>query len=165
MHKSYARCKETRINNFRRLVLYHIPISYKGLGLVSGLSEVLISPKTGEFVHPGEHEQLKKSQTKGDYLHPPSAKSPLLPKENSFWHTPTQNFQEYQAEEFQVDTPQEPYIPNVIVQHEPAPQSKSSISQSSAKSRWKQYAEEKYPDLVPKDPESIGSKNSSEENS
>lgn len=44
---------------FRNLHLIHGPQMYEGTKKESEISSVLVSPKTGEFVHPGEHEALQ----------------------------------------------------------------------------------------------------------
>jgi hypothetical protein len=47
-----------RIHTYRSLQLVHSPQVYEGVRFDIGLDDVLISPKNGEFVHPGERERL-----------------------------------------------------------------------------------------------------------
>lgn len=48
-----------RVTTYRGLRLKHSPQVFQGKQRVHPLDEILVSPKTGEFVHPGEHEQLQ----------------------------------------------------------------------------------------------------------
>jgi len=50
------------VTTYRGLHLRHAPQVYQGKPLVHPIDQILVSPKTGEFVHPGEHEQLKAYQ-------------------------------------------------------------------------------------------------------
>ena len=57
---------------FRGLVLIHEPQMYQGHKMQSNLSDLLVSPKTGEFVHPGEYQvwvdyqELKRKRKKAE---------------------------------------------------------------------------------------------------
>lgn len=51
-----------RVTTYRGLHLRHAPQVYEGKPLGHLIDQVLVMPKTGEFVHPGEHEQLKAYQ-------------------------------------------------------------------------------------------------------
>lgn len=44
------------LTTFRGLGIVHSPHVYRGVRLTTPLSEILVSPKNGEFVHPGEPE-------------------------------------------------------------------------------------------------------------
>ena len=48
------------LSTFRGLHCIHSPQLFRGRKLSHTLTEVLVSPETGEFVHPGEHERLQK---------------------------------------------------------------------------------------------------------
>lgn len=48
-----------QITTLRGLRLFHEPQVYQGCRFASNLEQVLVSPKTGEFVHAGEYERLK----------------------------------------------------------------------------------------------------------
>lgn len=54
----YLESSTRRIYTYRSLHLVHPPQVYEGGPLNNGLDEVLVSPKNGEFVHPGERERL-----------------------------------------------------------------------------------------------------------
>lgn len=47
------------LTTFRGLEVWHPPQVYRGTRLASKLSDMLVSPKTGEFVHPGEVDKWK----------------------------------------------------------------------------------------------------------
>ena len=47
-----------RMLTFRGLHMVHQPQVYSGSCLTNDLSQILVSPKTGELVHPGEYERL-----------------------------------------------------------------------------------------------------------
>ena len=53
-----------RMLTFRGLHMVHQPQVYSGSCLVNDLSQILVSPKTGELVHPGEYEHLKQYREK-----------------------------------------------------------------------------------------------------
>jgi hypothetical protein len=55
----YLDTQQRTIITFRGLFVIHRPLVYKGSEIISELTRVLVSPKNGEFVHPGEHERLK----------------------------------------------------------------------------------------------------------
>jgi hypothetical protein len=50
------------LTTFRTLGIVHPPQLYGGRKLVDKLQEVLVHPKTGEFVHPGEHQYLQRAK-------------------------------------------------------------------------------------------------------
>ena len=50
------------LTTFRGLRLIHEPQLFEGHKERHDLSQILVSPKTGEFVHPGEYEQLRHYQ-------------------------------------------------------------------------------------------------------
>lgn len=55
----YMNIETSELKTLRGMVLIHSPQKYKCKRVVSGLlKETLISPRTGEFVHLGEHEKL-----------------------------------------------------------------------------------------------------------
>lgn len=58
LHYLNAECRE--LMTFRNLCLIHEPQMYRGEPLENDLLQILVSPKTGEFVHPGEHEKLRR---------------------------------------------------------------------------------------------------------
>lgn len=47
------------LTTYRGLAILHAPQVYRGVRLTSRLTDVLVSPKTGEFVHPGEFDAWK----------------------------------------------------------------------------------------------------------
>lgn len=49
---------DLKMLTFRGLHLVHQPQVYSGSCLTNDLSQILVSPKTGELVHPGEYEHL-----------------------------------------------------------------------------------------------------------
>lgn len=51
-----------QVTTYRGLHLRHAPQVYQGQPVDHPIDQVLVSPKTGEFVHPGEHGQLKAYQ-------------------------------------------------------------------------------------------------------
>jgi len=55
----YLDTQQRKIITFRGLFIIHRPMVYKGSEIISELTHVLVSPKNGELVHPGEHERLK----------------------------------------------------------------------------------------------------------
>lgn len=55
---NYLDSERQELLTFRNLLLYHSPQSYEGNVFQSNLSTVLMSPKSGEFVHQGEDEAL-----------------------------------------------------------------------------------------------------------
>jgi hypothetical protein len=55
----YLDTQQRNIITFRALFVIHRPLVYEGSEIISELAQVLVSPKNGEFVHPGEHERLK----------------------------------------------------------------------------------------------------------
>jgi hypothetical protein len=56
----YLDPEQETLTTFRTLRIVHSPQLYGGRKQVHKISEVLVLPKTGEFVHPGEHEYLQK---------------------------------------------------------------------------------------------------------
>jgi hypothetical protein len=54
----YLDSENRSLHTFRGLSLYHEPQVYKGHYLCSTLEELFVSPKTGEFVHNGEHDEF-----------------------------------------------------------------------------------------------------------
>jgi hypothetical protein len=56
------------LTTFRGLRLVHEPQLYAGHKVSHEISRVLVSPGTGEFVHPGEYEQLQAYQQKKQRL-------------------------------------------------------------------------------------------------
>jgi hypothetical protein len=55
----YLDPENRKIITFRELCLVHQPQVYSGHQLINDLEEILVSPKNGEFVHKGEHEQVR----------------------------------------------------------------------------------------------------------
>jgi hypothetical protein len=55
----YLDIKNEKFLSYRSLDLVHSPSIFSGIKKEHLLQEMMISPKNGEFVHPGEHEQLK----------------------------------------------------------------------------------------------------------
>jgi hypothetical protein len=55
----YLDADNRKMLTFRGLHLIHQPQVYGGHNFTSNLSEVVVSPQNGEFIHPGEHERLK----------------------------------------------------------------------------------------------------------
>jgi hypothetical protein len=55
----YLDADQETLITYRNLSVIHIPQLFAGKRLEHPLSEVLVSTKTGEFVHPGETEQLQ----------------------------------------------------------------------------------------------------------
>lgn len=53
-----------KVVTYRALRLEHAPQQYGGYPRCSMLDELLVSPATGEFVHPGEHQLYKEYQEK-----------------------------------------------------------------------------------------------------
>ncbi len=47
-----------QLTSYRGLVLTHAPQAFEGRTECHPLAAMLVSPRTGEFVHPGEHERL-----------------------------------------------------------------------------------------------------------
>jgi hypothetical protein len=68
----YLDAEAQNLVTFRGLVLVHEPQMYRGHKVKSNLSDLLISPKTGEFVHPGEYQvwvdyqELKRERKKAE---------------------------------------------------------------------------------------------------
>lgn len=58
----YLDPSQKMLTTFRTLEIVHTPQLYGGRKQVHKLSEVLVYPKTGEFVHPGEYEYLQKTK-------------------------------------------------------------------------------------------------------
>ncbi|OGV39509.1 MAG: hypothetical protein A2X48_12800 [Lentisphaerae bacterium GWF2_49_21] len=54
----YLNADSRILTTYRNLLPFHKPQVYAGDKRTSSLSELMISPANGEFVHPGEHEQL-----------------------------------------------------------------------------------------------------------
>lgn len=55
----YLDVENRKLITFRNLSLCHKPNVYTGYNIDSELDRVLVSPKTGEFVHKGEYEKLQ----------------------------------------------------------------------------------------------------------
>ena len=51
-----------RVTTYRGLHLKHPPQVYRGKSLSHPIDQILVSPKTGELIHPGEYEKLKAYQ-------------------------------------------------------------------------------------------------------
>lgn len=81
------------LTTYRGLGEWHPPQVYRGVRVTSNLSDVLVSPKTGEFVHPGEVEALRnwrdecaarahaaRTRTKRPAPPPPVPRTPSAPK-------------------------------------------------------------------------------------
>ena len=64
----YLDVKNEILRTYRNSILIHEPHTFNGIEKKSRLTELLIHPRTGEFVHPGEHDEyledirLKKEQ-------------------------------------------------------------------------------------------------------
>lgn len=58
----YLDAKNELITTYRSLSLLHSPNVFSGNSTSHSLSDIKISPKTGEFVHPGEYEFLQESR-------------------------------------------------------------------------------------------------------
>ncbi len=54
----YLNADSRTLTTYRNLLPFHKPQVYAGDKRTSSLSELMISPANGEFVHPGEHEML-----------------------------------------------------------------------------------------------------------
>ena len=59
----YLNPNSQTLTTYRSLRCIHAPQGYRGQRVSHPLKEVLVSPKTGEFVHPGEHERLREWRT------------------------------------------------------------------------------------------------------
>ena len=55
----YLDPKNETMVTYRRLRLIHSPQLYQGRKIINSIASVLVSPSNGEFVHPGEYEQLE----------------------------------------------------------------------------------------------------------
>ena len=55
----YLDSKNETLVTYRKLCLIHSPQLYRGQKITNSIESVLVSPAGGEFVHPGEYEQLK----------------------------------------------------------------------------------------------------------
>jgi hypothetical protein len=55
----YLDAEQGMLTTYRGLHLFHEPQEHQGQKLCHPLAEMLVSPKTGEFVHPGEQERLE----------------------------------------------------------------------------------------------------------
>lgn len=53
----YLDVETGRVTTYRGLHLYHEPQAYSGLPVTTPLVDLLVAPRTGEFVHPGEHQR------------------------------------------------------------------------------------------------------------
>jgi hypothetical protein len=60
----YIDSDRTTIATLRALHCVHHPQMYAGHEIRTTMSEVLVAPKTGEFVHPGEHDKLEVTRRK-----------------------------------------------------------------------------------------------------
>jgi len=60
----YIDSDNNKVVTYRALRLEHAPQQYGGHSRYSMLEELLVSPATGEFVHPGEHQLFKEYQEK-----------------------------------------------------------------------------------------------------
>ena len=58
----YLDTQQHQIITFRALNIVHLPQGYMGSEIRSELADTLVSPTNGEFVHSGEHEQLRQCQ-------------------------------------------------------------------------------------------------------
>ena len=61
-----------QFTSYRGLVLAHAPQAFEGRTESHPLASMLVSPKTGEFVHPGEHERLahyRREKTEAERQH------------------------------------------------------------------------------------------------
>jgi hypothetical protein len=54
----YLNSATRTLHTYRSLQLVHPPQVYKGFAFTTELDDVLVSPKSGEVVHPGERERL-----------------------------------------------------------------------------------------------------------
>jgi hypothetical protein len=55
----YIDSEQNKITTYRSLLLVHPPQQYDGYPKYNFMSDLLVSPINGEFVHPGEHELFK----------------------------------------------------------------------------------------------------------
>jgi len=55
----YLDPKNETLVTYRTLRLIHSPQLYRGQKIINPIESVLVSPASGEFVHPGEYEQLE----------------------------------------------------------------------------------------------------------
>jgi hypothetical protein len=58
----YLNAETEDLITYRALILDHAPNVYLGREEIHPLVDIKISPKTGEFVHPGEYDQLRKNR-------------------------------------------------------------------------------------------------------
>lgn len=58
----YLDADQETLTTYRNLTVVHRPQLYAGRRLENSLPEMLISSKNGEFIHPGEMDQLQKQQ-------------------------------------------------------------------------------------------------------
>ena len=63
----YLDAENHKLTTFRCLNLYHKPQIYEGIRQISDLEKILVSPKTGEFVHAGELEKYQEYHQEGIY--------------------------------------------------------------------------------------------------
>ena len=153
----YLDAKKRELITYRNLVLFHIPLGFKGRSLVSDLVKVLISPKTGEFVHIGEHEQLERYLQGQDVLTDASTKKIMQARQTNWLlprpPEPEPSIPDLPTSELSIDNVFDSIFDDEGVVEPPInpPQSVKPIPHHPGVPRWREYSEGKYPELVPKD--------------
>ncbi len=88
----YLDADQESLTTYRNLTVIHLPQLYGGHRLQHPLAEILISTETGEFVHPGEVDQLQKRQMEIERQKSEAEKRLQLARE-FFSRTPPQEVQ------------------------------------------------------------------------
>lgn len=96
------------VTTYRGLIMRHSPHIYEGQPITHALGQILASPRTGEFVHPGEYERLKAHKEEQEtavvtFSSPPHPfqRRPvpsLLPKSQAASRQPPSSSTEHQVE-------------------------------------------------------------------
>ena len=64
----YLDAAKKKLITFRSLLLFHSPQVYSGRKRISKMADLLVHPKTGEFVHLGEHKYWKQTKERREKL-------------------------------------------------------------------------------------------------